>query len=158
MSHASSSGKRLELWHGYGAQRLFFLVPTFWLLGWVFEHDPCCSHNLCVHADWLSPLHCEAWCCSSNVDVNLRKVLDLLRNARANLPQEGHEGGDSEVPTVDPVVESKNESEEPEREWNRFERYQQSTMDEVSDDEFWRCVHHGPPTVDEHPRHHREYM
>ena len=90
--------------------------------------------------------------------MNLQKVLDLLRNARANLPQEGHEGGDSEVPTVDPVVESENESEEPEREWNRFERYQQSTMDEVSDDEFWRFVHHGPPTVDEHPRHHREYM
>ena len=57
---------------------------------------------------------------------------------------------------MDPVVESESE-EEPERERARFERYQQSTMDEVSDDEFWRFVHHGPPAVDEHARHHREY-
>lgn len=148
MSHATPFGQRLELECGYGA-RLFLTAAIFWLHGWVSQHDRRCSlrHGAQVQ-ERLRRLR---------ADTNFKKVLSLLRRAGAEMKQ-GQEHGESEVPTMDPAVESESEG-EPEREWNRFEfeRYEQATMDEVSDDEYWRFIHHGRPEPEEHPRHHREY-
>jgi hypothetical protein len=39
----------------------------------------------------------------------------------------------------------------------KVERYQNSGMDEISDDEFWRLIHHGTPTEEDTAAYHRQY-
>ena len=90
------------------------------------------------------------------VDFNLRKVLEILKNAcRKN----SCEGGEEEQKTEDPVVnpDEGESSDEPECERDRYARYQQSSLEEVSDDEFWRYIHHGKPDDDEDASAHRTY-
>ena len=68
------------------------------------------------------------------------------------------EGAEEERRTEDPLVNAdETSSEEPERERDRYARYQQSSLEEVSDDEYWRFIHHGKPEDDEEASAHRAY-
>ena len=90
------------------------------------------------------------------VDFNLRKVLEILKNAcRKN----SCEGGEEEQKTEDPVVnpDEGESSDELECERDRYAMYQQSRLEKVSDDEFWRYIHHGKPDGDEGASAHRTY-
>ncbi|CAL1156278.1 unnamed protein product, partial [Cladocopium goreaui] len=90
------------------------------------------------------------------VDFNLKKVLQILKNGwRKN----NGEGGEEEQRAEDPVVnpDKCEPSDEPECERDRYARYQQSSLEEISDDEFWRYIHHGRPDDDEDASAHRTY-
>ena len=90
------------------------------------------------------------------VDFNLRKVLEILKIAwRKN----SCEGGEEEQKTEDPVVnpDEGESSDELECERDRYAMYQQSRLEKVSDDEFWRYIHHGKPDGDEGASAHRTY-
>eukprot|EP00435_Cladocopium_sp_Y103_P004146 s1254_g1.t1 len=63
---------------------------------------------------------------------------------------------EEEEKTEDPVV-SPCSSVELETERDRWARYQQSSLEEVSDDEYWRFIHHGRLDDDEEPVAHRSY-
>ncbi|CAL1158193.1 unnamed protein product [Cladocopium goreaui] len=74
------------------------------------------------------------------MDVALRKVLSMLKAYRREHGLD--EIAEEEVPTTDEVDESEVEDRN-ETYQQKVERYQNSGMDEVSDDELWRMVHHG---------------
>ena len=90
------------------------------------------------------------------VDFNLKKVLHILKNGRR---KSNGEGGEEEQRAEDPVVnpDKCEPSDEPECERDRYARYQQSSLEEISDDEFWRYIHHGRPDDDEDASAHRTY-
>ena len=57
---------------------------------------------------------------------------------------------------MDPVEKIEEDESENERERDKHDRYLRSSMDEVSDDELWRHLHHGRPGEDDgSPRAHR---
>eukprot|EP00435_Cladocopium_sp_Y103_P029261 s2759_g7.t1 len=89
------------------------------------------------------------------IDCNLKKALEILRGAMGN---RAFEIAEEESKTEDPVV-SPSSSVEMETERDRCARYQQSSLEEVSDDEYWswRFIHHGRPDDDEEPVAHRSY-
>eukprot|EP00435_Cladocopium_sp_Y103_P061786 s303_g23.t1 len=91
--------------------------------------------------------------------MNLRRVLELLREAggRSNGQQEMME---EETPVVDPPVDpttSDSDESEIETTEQKYRRYQNSSMDEVSDPDLWMIMHHGPPERDDAPQLHRNY-
>ena len=89
------------------------------------------------------------------VDCNLRKVLETLQGY---MKKNENEGAEEERRTENPLVNAdETSSEEPERERDRYARYQQSSLEEVSDDEYWRFIHHGKPEDDEEASAHRAY-
>ena len=66
--------------------------------------------------------------------------------------------GESEALTADPTVQSEGSDDDlPERERDRRERYLTCSMDEVSDDDLWRHLHHGRPDDDDSPHEQRSY-
>ena len=84
----------------------------------------------------------------------LTKVLKLLKGAKDGNKQKGAikanvEGAEKEKGTDDESV-----GETPQE---RFERYSQSTMDEVSDPRLWQLWHHGTPSTTDEPSAHRQY-
>eukprot|EP00435_Cladocopium_sp_Y103_P000874 s1025_g1.t1 len=93
------------------------------------------------------------------IDMNLRRVLELLREAggRSNGQQEMME---EETPVVDPPVDpttSDSDESEIETTEQKYRRYRNSSMDEVSDPDLWMIMHHGPPERDDAPQLHRNY-
>ena len=84
----------------------------------------------------------------------LTKVLKLLKGAKTESKQKeaiktNVEGAEEEKGTDDESV-----GETPQE---RFERYSQSGMDEVSDPGLWQLWHHGTPSVTDEPSAHRQY-
>eukprot|EP00435_Cladocopium_sp_Y103_P033420 s995_g8.t1 len=70
------------------------------------------------------------------VDANLRKVLELLRGAMGHSNCEGaEEERMTEDPVVNPAADDDESSVELECEGDRYARYQNSSLQEVSDDE-----------------------
>eukprot|EP00435_Cladocopium_sp_Y103_P054266 s88_g17.t1 len=63
----------------------------------------------------------------------------------------------TEDPVLNPTADDDESSVELECERDRYARYQQSCLEEVSDDEYWRYTHHGRPDDDEEPSAHRSY-
>jgi len=89
------------------------------------------------------------------VDCNLKKVLEILKRA---LKGANAEGGEEEPKTNDPIVNpDESGSDDVEGEHDRYARYQQSSLEEISDNEFWRFIHHGKPDDDEDASAHRTY-
>ena len=88
------------------------------------------------------------------MDVALRKVLSMLKAYRREHGLD--EIAEEEIPTTDEVdaseVEDRNETYQ-----QKVERYQNSGMDEVSDDELWRMVHHGAPDEEDTAAFNRRY-
>ena len=69
-----------------------------------------------------------------------------------------NETAEEEVQTIDPCVETESEDEEHTETYEeRMLRYQNSRIEECSDDELWRVVHHGAPTADDPAGMHRRY-
>ena len=91
------------------------------------------------------------------VEINCRKILRLLQRAGGDLQAAEAEMGESETMTADPTVQSESDDGSPERERDKREKYMRSSMDEVSDDELWRHLHHGRPTESDSPRDQRSY-
>ena len=91
--------------------------------------------------------------------MNRREILRLLRRAGGDLRAAEAEMGESEALTADPTVQSEcSDDEMPERERDRRERYYlRCSMDEASDDELWRHLHHGRPSDSNSPRDQRSY-
>ena len=84
----------------------------------------------------------------------MTKVLKLLKGAKTESKQKeaiktNVEGAEEEKGTDDESV-----GETPQE---RFERYSQSTMDEVSDPGLWQLWHHGTPSATDEPSAHRQY-
>ena len=84
----------------------------------------------------------------------LTKVLKLLKGAKTESKQKeaiktNVEGAEEEKGTDDESV-----GETPQE---RFERYSQRTLDEVSDPGLWQLWHHGTPSVTHEPSAHRQY-
>ena len=80
----------------------------------------------------------------------LDKVLGLLRGytAEHGIPLNGM--GEEENPTMDPCVEEEGiETEHEESYEDKLRGYQSSSIQECSDDEYWRTVHHGAPIADD---------
>ena len=88
------------------------------------------------------------------MDVALRKVLSMLKAYRREHGLD--EIAEEEVPTTDEVDESDVE-ERNETYQQKVERYQNSGIDEVSDDELWRMVHHGAPDEEDTAAFNRRY-
>ena len=88
------------------------------------------------------------------MDVALRKVLSMLKAYRREHGLD--EIAEEEIPTTDEVdaseAEDRNETYQ-----QKVERYQNSGMDEVSDDELWRMVHHGAPDEEDTAAFNRRY-
>ena len=80
-----------------------------------------------------------------NMDLTLRKVLAMLKGHGSG--QAHDEIAAEKVPTTDAFDESDEDHVETHQE--KLERYQNSSIEECSDDEFWRLVHHGAPTADD---------
>ena len=59
---------------------------------------------------------------------------------------------------MDPCVEEERTESEHEKSYEeKLRRHQSSSIEECSDDEFWRTVHHGAPTADDPASAHRRY-
>jgi len=88
------------------------------------------------------------------MDVALRKVLSMLKAHRREHGLD--EIAEEEIPTTDEVDESEVEDRN-ETYQQKVERYQNSGIDEVSDDELWRMVHHGAPDEEDTAAFNRRY-
>ena len=79
----------------------------------------------------------------------LMKVLGLLKGQKRNAEELKSEGAEEEHETDDEHTE--------ETPQERYERYQQSSLDEVSNPDLWQLWHHGTPSINDGPSAHRQY-
>jgi hypothetical protein len=84
----------------------------------------------------------------------LSKVLDLLKNAKDRMQSKKATKGHAECVEEEKVTDDKSVVETPQE---RYERYSQRTMDEVSGPELWQLWHHGTPSVTGAPADQRRY-
>ena len=88
------------------------------------------------------------------MDVTLKGVLPSLQGYQRDHGLD--ENAEEEVATTDAIDESEDDGHvEAYRE--TLECYQNSGIDEISDDEFWRLVCHGAPTEEDTVAFHRQY-
>ena len=127
---------------GFFSMVLAFLLTTFCLL---------CGFML-VTAHFGAQLQDRLQ--TLRMDVTLKEVLSLLKGYQGDHGLD--ENAEEEVPTTDAIDESEDDGHvETYRE--KLERYQNSGIDEISDDEFWRLVHRGALTEEDTAAFHRQY-